>query len=225
MFNIPTLDKRNKIRKQLGLEDNDLAIGSFQKDGIGWSEGEYPKLIKGPDIFVKTVELIAKDLPIKVILTGPARGYIKKELYKRNIRFKHIFLDKYEDIVTYYHALDLYIVSSREEGGPKPMIESMACGVPLVTTNVGMANDFIRDNINGGIINSFDPNELAKKSIEILNLKKEKLIQQARKDVLKADWDIVAKLHWENVYKPALDSLNHQKKNYEFNRLKFKTRI
>lgn len=209
LFNIPTLDRRNKIRKKLGLKDNDLAIGSFQKDGIGWSEGEYPKLIKGPDIFVKTVELIAKDLPIKVILTGPARGYIKKELYKRNIRFKHIFLKNYEDIVTYYHALDLYIVSSREEGGPKPMIESMASGVPLVTTNVGMANDFIRDNINGGIIKTFDPNDLAKKSMEILNLKKETLIQEARKDVLKADWDVVARFHWENVYKPALDSINH----------------
>ena len=66
---------------------------------------------KKPDIFVKTVELIAKDFPVKVILTGPARGYIKNELYKRNIRFKHIFLDKYEDIVDYYHALDLYIPS------------------------------------------------------------------------------------------------------------------
>ena len=89
------------------------------------------------------------------------------------------------------------------------MIESMACGVTLVNTNVGMANDFIRDKINGGIINSFNPNELAKKSMEILNLKKETLIQEARKDVLKADWDVVAKFHWENVYNPALDSINH----------------
>lgn len=211
LFNIPTVDKRNKIREKLGLEVNDLVIGSFQKDGIGWSKGEYPKLIKGPDIFVKTVELISKHFSVTVILTGPARGYIKKELYKRNIKFKHIFLDHYEDIVSYYHALDLYIVSSREEGGPKPMIESMACGVPLVTTNVGMADDFIRDKINGGIIDSFDPYDLANKSMEILNLQKETLIQQARKDVLKADWDVVAKLHWENVYKPALVSLNRYK--------------
>ena len=48
-----------------------------------------------------------------------------------------------------------------------------------------MANDFIRDNINGGIINTFDPNDLAKKSMEILNLKKETLIQEAEKMYLK----------------------------------------
>ena len=29
------------------------------------------------------------------------------------------------------------------------------------------------------------------------------------KDVMKADWDVVAKLHWENVYKPALNTLKH----------------
>ena len=39
--------------------------------------------------------------------------------------------------------------------------------------------------------------------------KKETLIQEARKDVLKADWDVVAKFHWENVYKPALNALKH----------------
>ena len=141
---------------------------------------------------------------IKILLTGPSRGYVKNELDKRGIKFKHIFLDNYLDIYNLYHALDLYIVSSREEGGPKPMLESMASGVPTVSTNVGMARDFIKDKINGGIIYNFEPQDLAQKSLEILNLPKKSLIETARKDVLKADWDIVAKLHWEKVYKPSL---------------------
>ena len=205
IFNIPTRNKRAQIRNKLGFEESDIVIGSFQKDGIGWGEGHEPKMIKGPDIFVNAIEIIAKEYPVKVLLTGPARGYVKKELQKRNIKFKHIFIESYENIKHYYHALDLYIVSSREEGGPKPMIESMASGVPVVTTNVGMSKDFIRDKINGGIIYSFDPNDLANKSLEILNQSKQDLISCARKDVLKSDWDIVAKLHWEKVYKPLLD--------------------
>jgi len=40
-------------------------------------------------------------------------------------------------------ALDLYIVASREEGEPKAILESMASGVPLVTTEVGQAMDFV----------------------------------------------------------------------------------
>ncbi len=208
LFTFPTLEKRKKIREKLGFKNKDIVIGSFQKDGIGWGDGNLPKEIKGPDIFVNAVELISKKHNIVVLLTGPSRGYIKGELSKKNIRFKHIYLDNYEEIVDYYHSLDLYIVSSREEGGPKPMIESMASGVPVVTTNVGMAKDFIKDKKNGGLVESFEPEDIANKSIEILNLPKENLINKARKDVMKADWDIVAKLHWEKAYKPALDSLN-----------------
>ncbi len=209
LFLMPSKNKKTFIRDKLGFKKNEIVIGSFQKDGVGWGEGILPKNIKGPDLFVHSIEIIAKTLPIVVLLTGPSRGYIKNELTKRNIKFKHVYLKNYEEIVDYYHALDLYIVSSREEGGPKPLIESMASGVPVVTTNVGMAKDFIKDNINGGIVESFNPKDIAKKSIEILNLPKELLISNARKDVMKADWDVVAKLHWENVYKPALDSLKH----------------
>tara|TARA_Y100001968_G_scaffold311144_1_gene332891 strand:- start:819 stop:2012 length:1194 start_codon:yes stop_codon:yes gene_type:complete len=208
LFTIPSRTRRHIIRKRLNFNDNDIIIGSFQKDGVGWGDGNLPKMIKGPDIFVKTVELISKKYPIKILLTGPSRGYVKNELRKREIKYKHIFLDNYEEINNYYHALDLYIVASREEGGPKSMLESMASGVPIVTTNVGMASEFITDKVNGGIINSFKPSDLAKKSLEILNLPKEDLIKKARKSVLKADWDIVAKLHWDYAYKTALDELN-----------------
>tara|TARA_B100000212_G_C27371155_1_gene532615 strand:- start:66 stop:1277 length:1212 start_codon:yes stop_codon:yes gene_type:complete len=206
LFSIPSMAKRNKVRKKLGFKNNEIVIGSFQKDGIGWGDGLIPKKIKGPDIFVNSVELISKKLNLVVLLTGPSRGYVKKELTKKNIKFKHFYIDNYEEIVDYYYALDLYIVSSREEGGPKPMIESMASGVPVITTNVGMAKDFIKDKENGGLVESFKPEDIANKSLEILNLPKENLISKAREDVLKADWDLVAKLHWEKAYKPALDS-------------------
>ena len=40
------------------------------------------KINKGPDLFVKSVEIISKEVPIVVLLTGPSRGYVKKELSK-----------------------------------------------------------------------------------------------------------------------------------------------
>ena len=39
------------LYKELGLKKNDVIIGSFQKDGQGWSEGNIPKLIKSLNIF------------------------------------------------------------------------------------------------------------------------------------------------------------------------------
>ena len=57
LFSIPTQEKRLNSRKKLGITNNKLVIGSFQKDGIGWGDGNLPKYIKGPDIFAKAVEI------------------------------------------------------------------------------------------------------------------------------------------------------------------------
>ena len=65
-------------RKKIPRES--LLIGSFQKDGIGWGEGNEPKLIKGPDIFINSLEKIKKCCDPFVILTGPSRGFVKKGL-------------------------------------------------------------------------------------------------------------------------------------------------
>ena len=209
LFNIPSAQKREKIRKALGFKKHEIIIGSFQKDGVGWSHGNIPKYIKGPDLLVQSLEIVSKKVPISVLLTGPARGYVKNELSKRNIKYKHIFLNSYQEIADYYNALDLYIVSSREEGGPKAIVESMASGVPLVTTNVGMASDFIVDQVNGGLVDQFNPNSIASKIMQIINHPtKDQLIKRGRQDVMCADWEVVAQKHWEKVYKPALEELN-----------------
>ena len=114
-------------------------------------------------------------------------------------------MNSYKEIADFYNALDLYIVSSREEGGPKAIVESMASGVPLVSTNVGMASDFINDNKNGCLINSFNPYEIAAKSFQILTSShKEELINRAREDVLRADWTNISKLYLEKIYKPSI---------------------
>ena len=208
LFNISNSTFKNKIRSKLGFSKDEFVIGSFQKDGVGWDKGNEPKFIKGPDLFIKTIELIAKELKIAVLLTGPARGYVKNELSRINIKFRHIYLDSYEEIAAYYQALDLYIVSSREEGGPKAIVESMASGIPIISTDVGMARDFIVNNQNGSIIEDFDPKKISQKSLEILlDTNKEEKIRNARKDVMRADWNIISQNLWKDVYFPALREL------------------
>ena len=104
----PTKEQKIKARKYFNFKKEEIIIGSFQKDGEGWNEGLKPKMIKGPDIFLKVVEQINKKYKIKILLTGPARGYVINGLKKRKISFIHNYLNKYSDILKYYHALDFY---------------------------------------------------------------------------------------------------------------------
>ncbi|VAX25474.1 hypothetical protein MNBD_IGNAVI01-456 [hydrothermal vent metagenome] len=52
----------------------------------------------------------------------------------------------------FYNSLDLYIIASRSEGTPRPAIEAAACGVPVISTDVGIIPELIDNEVDGFII-------------------------------------------------------------------------
>jgi glycosyltransferase involved in cell wall biosynthesis len=68
------------------------------------------------------------------------------------VPYCHYYLSDYPEMGQLFQALDVYVVSSRQEGGPKAVLESMASGVPLVTTRVGQAVDLVQHDKNGWLV-------------------------------------------------------------------------
>jgi len=159
---------RERTRATLGVPGNAFVVGSFQKDGNGWGEGFEPKLIKGPDLFVDACSKLAAAHPnVFVLLSGPARGYVKEGLKARGVPFVHRQFENPEEVGTLYPALDAYLVSSRQEGGPNAILESMAMGVPLVSTPVGQATDLIRDGENALLVPKEDSQAMGEALLQI----------------------------------------------------------
>ncbi len=157
-----TPESKKKLRTKYNIPQSATVIGSFQKDGHGWGEGSAPKLEKGPDLFLDAVKILKNSDPdLFILISGPARGYVKKGLATLKIPYRHIYIEDYTRINELYHCLDLYIIASREEGGPKAVLESMACGIPLVTTRVGQAIDLVRHGENGWMVDVEDAEGLA----------------------------------------------------------------
>jgi glycosyltransferase involved in cell wall biosynthesis len=198
---LPT-EAKATMKKKLGLEPGKIIIGSFQKDGNGWGEGLEPKLIKGPDVFCDVVIKLAQKYPIQVLLTGPARGYVKNRLQTAGVPFVHQIARRQKDLVNYYNCLDLYLIASRVEGGPESLAESWACGVPLVSTRMGMPADVIIDGQNGLLAEVNDVDGLVKAAEKIIDdqVLRENLVAAALVDVKKLGWDKLAREYYEKIY-------------------------
>jgi len=205
-FHSPTPAEKGSLRSRLGVPPDKIVIGCFQKDGHGWAEGLEPKLIKGPDIFCDVVERLAKRYDLFVLLTGPARGYVKKRLEQIGVPYVHRFLAKVDDVAKYYRAIDLYLVTSREEGGPKSILESWASGVPLISTKAGMAPDVIIDGENGFLCEIDDVDEIVRKSILVLDNQTDikRIVDNGLAAVQDFDWSCIAQQYEDRLYRRFL---------------------
>lgn len=169
-------ERAAEARRAWQIPDSAFVVGSFQKDGVGWGEGLEPKLIKGPDVLVETLARVREELPeLFVLLTGPSRGYVSAGLEGAGIPYRHVLLDDVDDVVSAYWAIDVCIVASRDEGGPRAVLESMATGVPLVTTRVGQAADLVERGVNGWMVDVEDVEALAGRVVHVASASEEEL--------------------------------------------------
>lgn len=208
-FSPPSIENKRALRQRLGIPEDSICIGSFQKDGDGWGDGMSPKLIKGPDLLVNAAVELAKRFPIFLLLLGPARGYVKQRLQDAGIAYVHCYEEDFSKLPSYYHCLDLYLVTSREEGGPKAISECMATGVPLVCTRVGMAPDVIKSGTNGILVDVEDLEGIVHAAAEILlhPALKARFIEEGLLTAPSLDVTRLAEKLYLRVYKPQLSQL------------------
>ena len=136
------IDDKYQIRKKYNIPNNSYVIGSFQKDTEGKTNN--PKLSKGPDVFLNiAIELNKIHTNFIVILTGLRREYLIENFKKYNIKYLYFNMVSLEQINELYNCLDLYIISSRYEGGPRSVFEAGITKTPLISTKVGISNDLV----------------------------------------------------------------------------------
>jgi glycosyltransferase involved in cell wall biosynthesis len=86
------------------------------------------------------------------------------------VPYSHVYLDSYPRIGELFQALDLYLVTSRQEGGPKAVLESMASGIPIISTRVGQATDLIQHEQNGWLTEIEDSEAITGWALHVHNL-------------------------------------------------------
>jgi len=95
-----------------------------------------------------------------------------------------------DELANLYSSADVVISASWYESFPGPPFEAMACGVPVVTTSIGV-EDYARDGFNCLIVPPKNPQKMAEAIIKILENSSlaEQLSQNASASVKKFTWE------------------------------------
>jgi glycosyltransferase involved in cell wall biosynthesis len=81
---------------------------------------------------------------------------------------RFIFAGPRDDVERYYPAMDVSLLTSVSEGAPTTVLEAMACGVPVVATDVGAVREMVQEGLTGLIVQPRDACALATASVRLL---------------------------------------------------------
>jgi glycosyltransferase involved in cell wall biosynthesis len=97
-----------------------------------------------------------------------------------------------EDLPLFYNGADLFVYPSLYEGFGLPPIEAMACGTPVITSNVSSLPEVVGD--AAVQINPYDTLELADTIFQVLTIERlrESLIKKGLEHCRKYDWTRIA---------------------------------
>jgi glycosyltransferase involved in cell wall biosynthesis len=137
------IEDKQALRQKYGIKQGEFIVGSFQRDTEG-SDLISPKLEKGPDIFCDIViDAHRRDPGITVLLAGWRRHYVINRLREARVPYRYAELPNYAVLNEMYNLLDMYIVSSRYEGGPQAVLECALTRTPIISTPVGIAPEVL----------------------------------------------------------------------------------
>ena len=89
--------------------------------------------------------MISRQNNVKVVLTGKRRQYVISKLEELEIPFRYFEMVNFEELNELYNILNLYVVSSRVEGGPQSIMECAISKTPIISTKVGISTKILNE--------------------------------------------------------------------------------
>lgn len=145
-------------------------------------------------------------LSLIIIGDGPEKNSLERE--SKNLGDIY-FLGRqnHDKIVEYLKVADIFVSSSIDlpqdrEGTPTSIMEAMAAGLPVVATRVGGSPYWIKDGINGFLVNPGSAEELEKVIAKLIDNPDivSKMQAQNLEDIKQKDWSHIVG-HIEEIYK------------------------
>jgi glycosyltransferase involved in cell wall biosynthesis len=148
-------DARRMIRAELSLPESALILLNLGR--------EQPQ--KGQRFLIEAMSRIVESVPEAVLLIAGSPGLhsqvLRQNVADRGLRATVRFLGRREDIPQLFGASDLFVFPSLYEGLGVSLLEAMAAGLAVITTDRPPMSEVVDNGLNGVLVPPGDPTALA----------------------------------------------------------------
>ena len=162
---------------------------------------------KGLNYLIDAVAILAKKYPqveLQIMGEGNARARLEKQVRELGLDDRVKFLGRIprEETAPRYQEASVFVLPSLNEGMSNAMLEALATGLPIITTNTGGAEELVGDGKNGFIIKLKDAVHIAEKIEYLIENPNECLAlgKNSRARAEELSWKKVANEYY-NLYK------------------------
>ncbi|MDF2867565.1 MAG: hypothetical protein K0S11_1035 [Gammaproteobacteria bacterium] len=151
----------SSLRNTLKLKPDHLLIGTLAA------------LVTSKDLFtfIKVAQQVIQQgisATFLIMGEGPLRTELQNLVAELDLAEQVIFLGFRSDIAELLPQLDIFMLTSQQEGMGSSILEAMACQVPVVATRVGGIPEIVLDGKTGLLADTGDVNNLVKAVIQLL---------------------------------------------------------
>ena len=165
---------------------------------------------KGYDYLIPAWEIVHQRHPdwiLQVYGSGELHDDVVRWVKERCLEESVILNDPTDDIMSKYLESSICVLSSRYEGFSLVILESMGCGVPVVSFDCENGpRSIITDGVDGFLISPFDVEVFAEKVVLLMKDEelRRKMGENARRSAAKYDIDIVGQ-QWKQLFDELME--------------------
>ena len=127
-------------------------------------------IAKGKDIFFEVLKQINRQINGRMHILLVGSGGIDSLKKFSNFIVHYIGQFSSEIFMSIcFNASDLFLLPTRADTLPNVLIESISCGTPCVTFDIGGCGEIIKNDISGALVKPFDIKEFSNKILGLLN--------------------------------------------------------
>jgi glycosyltransferase involved in cell wall biosynthesis len=134
--------------------------------------------VKGIEFFIRAAEVVYRKHPnVWFLVVGASLNthlayaqQLRAQLARSSLpKERFIFAGSASNLESWYPAMDVKVIASRSEATPTTAIEAMACGVPVVATDVGGVREVVVNGVTGLVVPPLSGEAIGEAVIRLLD--------------------------------------------------------